>query len=156
MLPDLPPPLNMLSVKFAKEMCGTWQSFLRLFCGFHENLPLKPQCELLLDYCAGILLSAAHYVCNQFFTSNTQIAFESFSVAMVTPLLYLVLSVIHLAVKKWTKEKKAGALSLLYSQLSGRHTLLIYLFFVAHKRDLLKMFGKKIWSIRSIGLFCNQ
>lgn len=44
--------------------------------------------------------------------------------------------------KKWTKEKKAGALSLLYSQLSGRHTLLFF-FFSAHKRDLLKVFGKK-------------
>lgn len=62
---------------------------------------------------------------------------------MVTLLLYLVLSVIHLAVKNEQKRKKAGALSLLYSQLSGRHTLLIYLIFVGHKGGFWKVLGGK-------------
>lgn len=94
--------------------------------------------------CRNIAICRTLHVCNQFSTSNTQTAFESFSVAMVTLLLYLVLSVIHLAVKKMNKREESRC-SKFTLQPAVRKTR-FYLFishFSAHKRDLLEAFGEK-------------
>lgn len=136
----LPPaPLSLLSVQFTQEMCGIIQ-LLQIFLWHSRDSGSQNTMWINAKLLCKKIVSALQYI---FAVSPLQ--------AMHRVLLNLYSSHGHpplfcvkrysFSSKTWTKEKKAGALSLLCSQLSGRHTLLIYLFlWNTHTWYLIKAF----------------